>query len=245
MALFNDGPPACMEDLVGQDSQLPDVASGEGIDTTVKLSLAQDQVGLEIQELLDSNAGGPPLANVVVTKPLRLWHTYWTLEMIYADAFFNALNDRYRQKRDQFRVLARWAFDRIIEAGVGLVYDPMPRPEPPDLAPVAGSLAAGTYYITMTWVNQAAGESSPARPEIITISGGSFSVIPGAAPPTATGWNIFAGVSPETMVLQNDVLISRNFGWTQATAVRTTGRSPGRGQLPDYYKHVPRVFRRG
>ena len=39
---------------------------------------------------------------VVVTPPLKLWHTFRTLEMVYGDAYNSQLNDRYAGKRDEF-----------------------------------------------------------------------------------------------------------------------------------------------
>ena len=100
MALFTDGPASNIEDLTAQDSQLLNVANSEGIDVTVKLALAQEAIGIHLEGLLGE---GPhrSLRHVVVTPPLRLWHTYRTLESVYRDAYNSQLNDRYAGKRDQ------------------------------------------------------------------------------------------------------------------------------------------------
>src|ERR1043166_3854550 len=103
MALFTDGPPSSMEDLSAQDSQLLTVANTEGIDVTQKLQLAHQEVGLELETLLcrTSPAGHmfwistqPKVEDVVITPGLQLWHAFRTLEMVYADAYQNQLNDR-------------------------------------------------------------------------------------------------------------------------------------------------------
>jgi hypothetical protein len=129
MALFTDGPASSMEDLTAQDSQLLDVASVEGIDVTQKMALAQDELALELNALLtrlssseqlfrlaaDSNLG-----SVVVTPALKLWHTFRSLEMVYSDAYNSQLNDRYAGKRDQFHLSAKWAYDMLVAAGIGV-----------------------------------------------------------------------------------------------------------------------------
>jgi hypothetical protein len=245
MALFNDGPPSDMEDLVCLDSQLPDVASGEGIDTTSKLLLAQEQAAMEIRALLDHYTPGPPTAGVVVTPPLKLWHAYWTLELIYADVYFNVLNDRYREKRDQFHAERLRTREYVIEAGIGVAWDPIPKAATPILMPASGFLEAGTYYAAITWVNRRGEESSPANPDNISLVSGSFSVAPGAAPPMATGWNVYAGTDAGNMVLQNDAPLLPAAVWTQSAAVHSSGRGPGTGQSPNDYYPVPRVLQRG
>src|SRR3954454_18431735 len=142
MALFTDGPAAAIEDLAAQDSQLLNVANAEGIDLTVKLGLAHEAIGLELEELLQRGSSFR-LCQVVVTPALRLWHTYRTLETVYRDAYFNQLNDRYAGKRDQFRELGMWARERLRQSGVGLTRQPIARAATPDAQPASGSLPEG------------------------------------------------------------------------------------------------------
>src|ERR1044072_4136716 len=97
MALFTDGPAATIEDLAAQDSQLLTLANAEGIDLTVKLGLAHEAVGLELEELLSAGSSYR-LGQVVVTPAVRLWHTHRTLELVYRDAYHSQLNDRYRSE---------------------------------------------------------------------------------------------------------------------------------------------------
>src|SRR5581483_2707393 len=130
MALFMDGPATGIEDLAAQDSQLLNVASAEGIDLTVKLAVTQEAVGIELEGLL-RECNGPELQHVVVTPALRLWHTYRTLETVYRDAYHNQLNDRYAGKRDQFRELGMWAYDRLMGIGIGTTDRPVPRAAAP------------------------------------------------------------------------------------------------------------------
>src|SRR5579883_2891896 len=110
MALFTDGPPATVEDLVVLDSQLLTVANVEGIDVTQKLELAHQELGLELTAQLKRWGNYeewlwvsqyPKLNCVVVSPALKLWHSYRSLEMVYRDAYNSQLNDRYAGKRDQ------------------------------------------------------------------------------------------------------------------------------------------------
>ena len=104
MALFTDGEVSTIEDLRGYDTQLLDVANIEGIDVTRKLQLAQDEISVELATLLARAARFTvPLdpGRVVVTTPLKLWHTFLALELVYRDAYGSQLNDRYAGKRDE------------------------------------------------------------------------------------------------------------------------------------------------
>jgi hypothetical protein len=253
MALFMDGPISDMEDLMAQDSQLPDVAQIENIDVTQKLALAQDELAVELDTLLTRfgyseqpfwRTGPPKIATVVVTPPLKMWHTFRTLEMVYGDAYNSQLNDRYAGKRDQFRNRAQWAYGKLVEAGVGVASDPIARAVTPTLTAAGGALPDGTYYITTAWMNRAGEEGASAVPAVVTITGSTFSVQPGKAPANATGWNVYVGGAPGTMVQQNTSLIAVSGNWLQPNHI-AGGRSPGCGQSPNYLRPAPRVIQRG
>jgi hypothetical protein len=242
MALFTDGPMNTIEDLRAQDSQLTEMASTEGIDLTRKLWLAHDQIAVDLERLL---AGRYPLSNVVATLPLTLWHNYRSLEMAYTDACYSHLNERYMSKRDQFRDLAKWAYERLLELGIGIVALPIARALTPVLSPVPGFSHPGTYYVTMTWVNRSGEEGAPAVPDVIEIASGSISVMPKSAPPAATGWNVYVGPGPDDMVLQNEAPLEVNETWSPHGAVKHEGRGPGKGQPAGLLLAVPRVLPRG
>ena len=147
MALFTDGPISSIEDMTAQDSQLPTVASVEGIDVTQKIAIAQDQLAMELLTRLNRFgyldqlfwlAPQPKLDSVVVTPPLKLWHTARSLELVYSDAYNSQLNDRYAGKRDQFQALAKWAYEKLIELGAGIAAEPIQRAAMPTVIAVSG-----------------------------------------------------------------------------------------------------------
>jgi hypothetical protein len=257
MALFTDGVPSSMEDLTGQDSQLLDVASTEGIDVGRKLSLAQDELAVELNALLSrarsaDGAGGMfwvggalDATNVVVTPALKLWHTFRTLELTYRDAYYAQLNDRYAGKRDAFRDMARWARENLRELGIGIVWSPVPQAAMPDVSTASGTLAAGTYWVSMAWVNSAGEEGASATPAIATITGTTLSAKPGRAPVSATGWNVYVGDSPETMTRQNATPLGTATSWTQPGTLLATGNAAGQGQAANYLFAAPRLLQRG
>jgi hypothetical protein len=246
MPLFTDGPASTIEDLAAQDSQVLDVASVEGIDLTRKLALAKEAVAIDLEAVMRRSGNGPtPLASVVVTPALRLWHTYRALELVYGDAYYNQLNDRYAAKRDRFADLGKWAHERLILTGVGIAPRPVPRASTPDVAIAPGAAADGTYYVTMAWLNGTGEEGAAAIPAVITTSGSSFTVTPKSAPSEAAGWNIYAGPAPDSMVRQNDQALALSTAWIQPAMVRASGNEPGCGQPPSYFHALPRLIQRG
>jgi len=254
MSLFTDGPVSNIQDLSAYDSQLLDVASTEGIDLTRKLAAAQDDLAVELSVLLANLKfadqplwliAAPNLANVVVTQPLKLWHLYLSLEMVYRDAYNTELNDRYAGKRDQFQQLAEWAREKLIQTGIGVAAHPLAQAATPQVITIPGALADGTYFVSIAWVNAAGEEGASAEPALVTISGSALEVQPAAAPENATGWNVYIGSEPEAMVLQNQSPIGVGGVWQQIMPATTTGPKPGAGQNPTYLKPLPRVLQRG
>lgn len=255
MALFTDGLVSSMDDLSAQDSQLADVAAAEGIDVTQKLALAQEEVALGLDALLTGMSvpeqslwiSRKGIHCVVVTPALRLWHTYRALEMVYADAYNNQLNDRYAGKRDQFHSKAGWAYDKLIRLGAGMVHDPIPRAAMPNLtAAASGSpLPDGTYYVTMAWTNRRGEEGASAVPNTVSTVSGTLMVQPLNAPANAAGWNVYVGADAGSMFRQNPAPIGTADAWTQPATLTAAGARAGQGQHPNYTRPIPRVIQRG
>ena len=260
MALFTDGAVTGIEDLRGHDSQLLNVATVEGIDVTRKLALAHEELCIEVEGLLDQLKtpmaiyevagllGGlntpPAIRQVVMTPPLKLWHVFRTLEMVYADAYNSQLNDRYAGKRDEYHEMAKWAHSQVIRGGLGIVTDPMEQAATPVVQPTAGGLADGTYYVAIAWTNTAGEEGESSAPAMIQVSGSSFAVQT-TAPANVNGWNVYCGTSPTTMTMQNSPTLGPGQTWVQPETVSTTGRMAGSGQKPTYRLPVPRTIQRG
>lgn len=244
MALFTDGAVASIEELSGYDTQLLNVATVEGIDVTRKLALAQEEISVEIAGLLGRVNAPPALHQVVVTPPLKLWHIFRTLEMVYRDAYNSQLNDRYAGKRDEYHERAKWAYDQVIRGGLGIATDPVEQAATPELRPSAGGLADGAYYVAIAWTNAAGDEGGSSVPAMIEVSGSSFAVET-TAPPNVKGWNVYSGTSLATMTIQNLPTLAPGQTWVQPDTLSATGRQAGGGQAASYRLPVPRTIQRG
>jgi hypothetical protein len=264
MALFTDAPISTLEQISAQDTGVLDVASTEGIDASAKIKLAQEELGVELSSAISRSAfsrttpsnwwpgsagtslSSLQLTNIVVTSPLRLWHTFHTLELIYRDAYGNQLNDRYLDKWKEYQDLSRWASTMLFQAGIGVVSNPIFIAARPTVALLAGSLAAATYYVQVAWLN-ASGEEGMAS-AVVSINApdqNSLEVTPNNPPTNAVSWNVFAGTDVDSIMLQNTSPISMNQIWTIPPSGLAQGRTPGQGQDPNYFTQLPHFLQRG
>jgi hypothetical protein len=256
MALFTDGADVSIDDLTQYDSGLLDVSAVEGINLTAKLSLAHDEAGIELKALFErsrtnydavltySHIG---LRNLVVTPPVRLLHVYQTLAMVYRDAYFNQLNDRYQAKWKEYSSLTKWAKDKLIEVGVALVTDPVPRAEAPLVTSIAAAENSGTFYFSVSFLNGAGEEGAPSAPvTFTTVDGNVADVQPSNPPMNASAWNMYGGTSPNAMYRQNEspMDIGTDFAFFPSLAA-TSGVLPGTGQAPNLHRTLPRLLQRG
>lgn len=262
MALFTDAPISTLDQLAAQDSAALDVASTEGIDATAKISLAQNELGIEITaassrspfSAATSSVWWPgmvltttvQLSSIVVTPPLQLWHAFHTLELIYRDAYNNQLNDRYLGKWKAYTDLAKWAFSMLMQTGVGVVSDPVAIAQSPEVDVVSGIFQATTYFVQTAWLN-ATGEEGMASAvtSAAALDQNSFQVTANSPPANATAWNIYAGTSIDSITLQNPVPVAVGQPWLLPDSGLVSGRGPGAGQAPNYYRTLPRFLQRG
>jgi hypothetical protein len=219
-----------MDALREYESSILDVAATEGIDLTVKLTVAHRELGIELSRFLEDY--GVATGNVVVTEPLKAWFTFHTLVLTYRDAYHQQLADRYQAKWKAYEERAQWASRALFQLGVGVTYQPISRASRPRLSVTAGTSGAATYLVQVSWV--AGGEEGAVSdPAALTVSDGETLVVtPPEALPGASGWNVYAGLTPTDMRLQNDVPGSIGANWTMPGAGLQPGRAPGSGQEP-------------
>lgn len=256
MALFTDGPASTVDEMALHDSSMMEIVNVENINVTAKLVLAQEEIGLELESIFQRaqtnySAFVSPvpldLAHLVVTTPIRLWTTFDALAMVYRDAYFSQLTDRYQGKWKEYQNLAQWARDKLVENGVGLVNDPMPQAATPSITLTAASESSGTFYVSVSFVN-AAGQQGAASSatSVTTTDGYGLDILPLNVPQNATGWNLYVGTSPSALYLQNlsPSDPAADFVFLPSGAL-TSGATPGTGQIPDMVRTFPRVFQRG
>lgn len=256
MSLFADGPPSNIEDLTDQDSGLLDVCRVQQIDASVKLKLAHRELSAQIESLFEQQRSvysgtltnsQLSLGNVAITPALRAWHTWQALSLIYRDAYFNQLNDRFQAKWAEYRRLADNERNNLRDIGVGIVWDPLLQPNGPSLSPTPASEVGGTFYFSIAVLNSAGEQSAPSPIESINLSDGNaveLQILHHAA--NARGWNVYAGSQPGGMYLQNSAPIPLDASWSffPSTAL-LSGAKPGTGQRPNTMRALPRLLGRG
>lgn len=250
MALFIDGPASTIDDLVDQDSGLLSVAQTNGINVWTKLRLAQEEICTDLEIWLIT-AGTPPgpalrIGQVVVTPPLKRWESMHALELVYRDAYFSLLVDRYQGKWQEFTTLSLAASSDLSASGVGLVADPLNRPQPPILSFVSGPQSGGSYYASVSWANAAGQEGAASVASSITIPDGNLMTVAAVNPPSnVVGYWVYAGTALDSMFRQNNVLLPVGATYTYVPGQVTQGPLPGTGQKPDSVQPVVGTLLRG
>jgi hypothetical protein len=256
MGLFTDGPTCTIDDLINEDSGLLTTALTVGINVTSKIQLAMSEVQSELETLLLRLQAAvviglispPGIGQVVVTPDLSRWEKMQALVMVYRDASYTQLIDRYKNKWDMFVKLTQAARDQFIANGIGLVNSPLPVAGLPVLGTESGlsTQAGGTFYACVTWVNAAGQEGSPSPAGSIVVPAGNLmTVMAAGAPVNGVGFNVYAGSVLAMMTLQNDVVLPLTAMFTYIPGASTSSQMPGTGQVPDYVKALPATIMRG
>ena len=106
--------------------------------------------------------------------------------------------------------------------------------------------AAATYFVQVAWLN-ARGEEGVASS--ITSANApeqnSVRVNGNNAPGNAVAWNVYAGTSINSIMLQNAIPMHPGQAWLMPDSGVVSGRNPGGGQEPNYFRQLPRYLQRG
>jgi len=254
MALFVDGPACTIDDLADQDSGLLDVALDNGINVTTKLRLGHEEIRTELQLWLLKPRPALPMpwapvlhaGQIIVTLPLKRWETMHALSLVYRDAYFSQLVDRYQARWQEYSRLTRDARESFIATGMAMANEPVSRAELPVLTAMPGPQSGGTFYSSVAWANAAGQEGAASETASITIADGNLMVVAAVnAPAHAVGYRVYAGTALNEMYLQNEVLLQAGATYLYIPGQVTQGPLPGRGQKPDYVRPLARTLLRG
>lgn len=257
MSLFVDGPIATVDLLSQYDSNVLTVSAAEGINLTGKISLAHEAMHLELQRLIRRSefcseqwlwVSHRGIENVVWSKSLRVWQVYESLALIYRDAYYSQLNDRHRARAEEYTVLASKSRRDLVEYGLGLASHPVRRPQQPVTALVPASEVGGTYYFSVTYLNNLSQESSGSSLLSVDVTDGNAADLTLGFPLTSnvTAWNLYAGMAPEQMFKQNDQPLLPATDWCYLPSLAiTSGMGIPEGQLPDQHWPLNRFLQRG
>jgi hypothetical protein len=254
MALFVDGPACTIDDLTDQDSGLLEVALANNINVTTKLRLAVEEIRTDLHLWL--NRPRPTIEmlwgailhieQIVITPPLKRWETMHALALVYRDAYFSQLVDRYQEKWQEYGRLTRDASESFIASGLGLVRDPVTQAAPPVLSTTPGPQSGGVFYASVAWVNSANQAGAPSYAASITVVDGNLMTVGvTGAPANAVGFNVYAGTSLAAMFQQNDTALPVGATYLYVPGQITQGPLPGTGQTPDFMRPLARTILRG
>lgn len=247
MSLLTDGIIAQLADLTEYESSIRDVASTEGIDLWAKLSVARLEISLGIQKfLLEQQDGSFSINNVLVTEGLKQWHILQTLSVIYRDAYHQQLNDRYKGKWKEYSDLANSAASVYFSIGVAIALRPVSRPGGPVLGQTVGDQQAMTWYVQTSWLNPRGDESAPSTMNSFSTQEESALTVEALnAPQGVTGWNVYLGLSSESMFRQNASPLSLGQKWVMPGSLVTNGYFAAVVQAPDTFVRKRNLLRRG
>jgi len=254
--LLTDGSPNDDQALQVYESAILDVSNTEAIPLKAKLRLALDEISEDVLDvLLAHSAPSDPQAttrrtmgvsDVVVTPQMKRWHAAHTLEVFYRDAFNNQLNSRYEAKFKEYRGLSKDARERTYQFGIGLALSPIPRAQMPVFSYVAGLIPETIYYVQVSWVSANGQVGEPSCVTTYDSPAGSLPVVTAVnAPAVGMGFNVYMGLSVETMTLQNSTPVAAGGSFTLPASGLVTGSCPGCGQVPDIYITGGALIRRG
>jgi len=252
--LLTDGLPNDTESLRVYESGVLDVANMESIDLVVKLRLALEEISEDILDILlthstDSAAmlrRNKGVSDVVVSAQIKRWHALHALEVFYRDAFNNQLNDRYQVKALEYQELSRGARQHSVRFGIGLVNNPIPRADLPQVAFLIGSPPPASYYIQVSWVSSTGQEGAPSILSAVDGGANQVPVIQAVNPPAGViGFNVYAGLTPTGLALQNSSPLAAGESFTLNATGPVSGRAPGSGQVADSYITGGSSFNRG
>jgi hypothetical protein len=252
MALLTDGYLTTVAELQGIDAAVLDVARVERIDVEKKLSAASLEVELRIKKFvldhgLDGRIRGADgevdTSRVVATAGVKRWHALEALAMVYSDAYFSQLNDRYQAKWEHFRRESDRAKDLLFSTGIGGVSRGVKRAGQPVVTGNGFLGAEETYFISVAWRNESGVEGAPSVPVAYTSA-----EMPRVSAPEGSepGWTfqVYAGTSDGTMKRQNEVPLAPGTQWMMTLGL-VAGEPMGDGQRPEFYLRRERIWQRG
>lgn len=257
MALFTDAGVVTLDDLLQYENSLVQVSSSHSIDVETKINLAVAGISDKLLLWLSQTGAGDPqwlqrrklgLSTVVVTSTLRRWICFDALARFFGEAYNVQLNTRFQGKWTEYQTLASDAASMTFTSGLGLVFNPLPKPSMPVLTVTNGVGPAGAIFVQTAWVDAQGnvGALSPVNGVILN-AGSSTNVAMAevSSPVCAAGWNVYASTAAQMLTLQNAGPLGLAQAWELPASGVFSGARPGDGQQPDYYLTFAREIQRG
>jgi hypothetical protein len=259
MALFTDASIVTLDDLVQFETSLVQVASSHGINVETKINLATAAISdTLLLWLVRAGASDPQFLNrrllglstVVVTPVLQRWMCFESLSRFFGEAYNVQLNTRFQGKWTEYQAQASDASDLVFMSGLGIVYNPLPKPAMPLVSIQDGNAPALAMFIETTWADSHGNESAVSPVNGVILNGASTVVVAMAegalnVPHAAIGWNVYASTDEDDLTRQNGVPLSIGSTWELPSTGFVDGPEALGGQQPNYYIILPRISQRG
>jgi hypothetical protein len=259
MALFTDADIITLDDLIPFETSLVQVASSHGINVDTKIQLATNAISDRLMLwLLNVGASDPQwlnrrilgLSTVVVSPTLQRWLCFDSLSRFFAEAYNVQLNTRFEGKWKEYQTAAKDAAEMVFMSGVGIVYNPLPKPAMPLVAIETGTVSPAALYIQTAWTDSQGDEGALSPVNGVILDGSSSIVVAmseGAldAPAAAVGWNLYAGTTDSDVTRQNNASLPIGSTWVLPNTGLIDGPQPINGQQPNFYIPLSRQIQRG
>jgi hypothetical protein len=259
MALFTDASIVTLDDLLEFETSLVQVASSHGINVETKIKLATDAIGDRLLLwLFRAGASDPQHANrrllglstVVVPPGLQRWMCFESLSRFFAEAYNVQLNTRFQGKWTEYQNEASQASELAFMSGLGIVYNPLPKPAIPLISVEDGTGSAVAMFIETAWVDRHGNEgaTSPVKGAILGAASRvvfQMAELDASVPTAAVGWNIYGGTDGDNLSRQNSTPLSIGSAWQLPLTGVINGPAALGGQRPNYYIILPRISQRG
>jgi hypothetical protein len=256
MALFTDANIVTLDDLLRYETTLVQIASSHGLNVNTKIALATSAIADTLMQwLLDVGMSDPQwqsrrllgLSTVVVTPPLLRWLQFESLSRFFVEAHNIQLNSRFQSQASEYQRESAATANLAMQAGIGIVFKPLPEPALPSLTPQAGLLPAQGMFVQTAWVDESGNESAPSPINGVVLMANSSITVDMATPPppAASGWNVYANLTSVGLTRQNLSPVAIASSWSLPGAGLVAGVDPSGGQRSDFYIMLSRQIRRG
>jgi hypothetical protein len=186
----------------------------------------------------------------VVTPTLQRWLCFESLSRFFAEAYNVQLNTRFQGKWTEYQRAAENAAEMFFLSGIGIVYNPLPRPAMPLVSIQSGNSPAEAMFVQTAWADKYGNEGalSPVNGVILKSSSSiAVGMAEGVeeAPGAAAGWNVYASSDENDLTRQNDMPLSIGSTWQLPESGLIDGAQPIGGQTPNLYVALSRQIQRG
>jgi hypothetical protein len=230
--------------LQAYDGSATNVAAEEGIDLAVKMSLSEAWITDRVDAFLRWESTLTE-ENAVVDERLKRWHLANVLSMLYRDASFSQVNDRFEKKWKAFELDAVQRKTEYFLAGVSYVGSPVRKPGAPAVSVIVGVQPAAAYLTAIARVDGAGRESAPSELTAVQAAAGNGLIVSANGLAESDRWNVYATDGDGPMRKQNDVAMSASATWSLPDSGLSAGVQAGTGQTPDGRVRQRRILPRG